>query len=236
MESEVVIWEEVAMKMSITRYGMPQVAIIPGAVLVAGAICYFVLPGAVPWAQIAAVVLTIGILAFFRDPQRVIPTENNVLLCPADGKVTDICQVDEQEFIGGPAMRIGVFLSVFDVHINRSPIAGTVGYIKEIPGKCLNAMRSKDASEQNQATCMGLNCDAGPVDKVMVKQITGAIARRIVCECTVGETLAIGEKYGMIKFGSRTELFLPVDDKAQIMVEPGQTVRAGTTILVRYKV
>ena len=224
------------MKISITRYGMPQVAVIPVAVLAVGAVCYFVLPGGVGWVQIAAVALAIGILAFFRDPQRVIPTDNNVLLCPADGKITDICQVDEQEFIGGPATRIGVFLSIFDVHINRSPCDGTVGYIKEHPGKCFNAMRSKDASERNRATCMGLNCDTGPVDKVMVKQITGAIARRIVCGCKIGETLAIGQKYGMIKFGSRTELFLPVDDNADIMVQPGQTVRAGTTILVRYKV
>ncbi len=220
--------------MSITSYGMPQVMIVPAIIAGIGALLWWLCPNAQPWAQIPVAILFIFSLAFFRDPQRTIPTDNNVLLSPADGKITDIIELEETEFIKGPAIRIGMFLSVFDVHINRTPCPGTVAYIREQPGKCLNALNSEEASKHNQATIMGMECPQGPASKVMIKQITGAIARRIVCAVNIGDKLTGGYKYGMIKFGSRTELYLPKDDKAKILVEKGQVVRAGTTLLVSY--
>ena len=223
------------MKIPITRYGMPQVALLPSIILAAAAVSFFLWPTGWPWVQLTAIVLTAGALAFFRDPKRQIPDEPDALLAPADGKVTDIEPVPEAEFLEGPAIRIGIFLSVLDVHINRSPCAGQVSYIKSHAGKCINAMRWKAASEKNQANSVGLNCPNHPAGKVLVKQITGAIARRIVCGCEVGDELGRGEQFGMIKFGSRTELFLPVDKRAEVIVKTGQTVRAGTTVMVRYE-
>ncbi|MBN1765401.1 MAG: phosphatidylserine decarboxylase [Sedimentisphaerales bacterium] len=223
------------MKMSITRYGMPHVVFVP-LMLVALAVLMFVIwPAGLPWPQLVLVALALGSLAFFRDPSRRIPDEVYVLLAPADGKITDIMDIEENEFIRGPAVRIGIFLSVFDVHINRSPCRGIVRYSQAHPGKCLNALRWQAASRENQAHSLGLDCTRHPAEKVMVKQITGAIARRIVCGARVDDELAPGEKYGMIKLGSRTELFLPKNNQAQIVVKQGQKVKAGIDILVRYQ-
>jgi len=223
------------MKMTITRYGMPQVLLAPLISLGAGAILGLFWPGSGYWPLIIAAVLAAAMLGFFRNPYRQIPDDKNALLAPADGKITDIVEVDEPEFIAGRAMRIGIFLSVFDVHINRMPCSGKVGYIRHQPGKCINAMRAEAASQQNQAALMGLSCPDSPAGRVMVKQITGAIARRIVCACKPGDEFTAGQQYGMIKFGSRTELFFPVNEKARIIVKPGQTVRAGSSIMVQYK-
>ncbi len=221
-------------KMSITRYGMPQVIIVPGIIIALGGLLFWLWPGGQPWVQMPIGILFVFSLAFFRDPQRAIPSDKNVLLSPADGKITDIIELEEAEFIKEPAIRIGIFLSVFDVHINRAPCDGIVAYIREQPGKCLNALNSEEASLHNQATIMGMDCPEGPAKKIIIKQITGAIARRIVCAVNIGDKLTGGYKYGMIKFGSRTELYLPKDQNAKIMVEKGQTVRAGTTIMVSY--
>jgi len=223
------------MKMTITRYGMPQVVLAPLISLGAGVILGLLFPGGGYWPLITAAVLAVAVLGFFRDPYRQIPNDKNVLLAPADGKITDIVEINEPEFIAGRALRIGIFLSVFDVHINRMPCSGKVGYIRHQPGKCINAMRAEAASRQNQAVLMGLDCPGSPAGKVMVRQITGAIARRIVCACKTGDEFTAGQQYGMIKFGSRTELFLPVNEKAEIIVKPGQTVRAGSSIMVRYR-
>ena len=222
------------MRIPITHYGLPQVVILPVIVLLLGLLGFVLCPAAAPWVGIASVVIACGMLAFFRDPHRRIPTEQGVLLAPADGKVTDISQVQESEFIEGPAIRIGIFLSVLDVHINRSPCAGKVRYLKEHPGKCINALRWRAASEKNQANSVGLETGQHPAGRIMVKQITGAIARRIVCACHVGDELTAGQRFGMIKFGSRTELFLPTDRHVEVIVQLGQAVRAGTTIMVRY--
>jgi phosphatidylserine decarboxylase len=222
------------MKLPLTRYGLRELLLYPIIFILIGILFYFLLPGWRPWPQIAAVLLALCVIAFFRDPQREIPDEEGILVSPADGKVTDICEMKESEYIQGRAMRIGIFLSVFDVHINRAPCPGIVEYIKEKPGKCLNAMRSQAASEQNQSNTLGLACPGHPAGKVMVKQITGAIARRIVCACQIGNKLLAGQRFGMIKFGSRTELFFPVNSNVHIVVQKGDIVRAGKTILVRY--
>jgi phosphatidylserine decarboxylase len=222
------------MKIPLTRYGLRELILLPVLLTAVGVVSWDFLPTAWPWIQIVLGMLLVGGMLFFRDPERPIPEDANILLAPADGKVTDIIELEEDQFIKGPTIRIGIFLSVFDVHINRSPCAGRVEYINEQPGKCINAMRYEAASEQNRANSVGLVCTDHPVDKVLVKQITGAIARRIVCVCRIGDDLMAGERFGMIKFGSRTELFLPKTNDAQLLVKKGDIVRAGKTILVQY--
>lgn len=222
------------MKISITRYGRREVVLALVLAVLAGGLCWWLWPQARWWAQAVTAVVFLMVAAFFRDPQRAVVDEWPVLLAPADGRVTDVVEVDEEEFIGARALRIGIFLSVFDVHINRAPCAGRVAFLRHQAGKCFNAMRTAAASEQNEAQYLGLDCPEHPAQKVMVKQITGAIARRIVCDCQVGRELDGGQKYGMIKFGSRTELFLPTESGAQVVVKKGDKVRAGVTVMVRY--
>jgi len=222
------------MRIPITRYGLPQVVLVPLLIILVALLVFLLWPAGRPWSLVVGVAAAVGVLAFFRDPQRKIPEGANLLLAPADGKITDIIEVDQCEYLEGPALRIGIFLSVLDVHLNRSPCAGRVSYLKAHPGKCINAMRWHAASEQNQAQSLGIDCPDHPAGQVLVKQITGAIARRIVCECVLGEELSTGQRFGMIKLGSRTELFLPINSKARVLVEVGQTVRAGSSILVSY--
>ncbi|MHA1565840.1 MAG: phosphatidylserine decarboxylase [Alphaproteobacteria bacterium] len=223
------------MRIPVTRYGMPEVGYISAAVVILTAVSGLVWPEVGLWLPMVVLVVTLTPLAFFRDPARMVPSDKDILVAPADGKITDVTEVDEAEFLHGPAVRIGIFLSVFDVHLNRSPCAGKVAYIQDHPGKCINAMRSERASAENEANCVGLICPERPAEKVMVKQITGAIARRIVCDCRLDEQLEAGQRFGMIKFGSRTELFVPVDERVEVVVGVGDTVRAGSTVLVRYR-
>lgn len=192
-------------------------------------------PAGVPWPQIVLGVLGVGVVLFFRDPERAVPDEPNALLAPADGQVTDILEVDDAPFLEGAAIRIGIFLSIFDVHINRAPCAGRVENIDRQPGRCINAMKYQDASRWNRACGVGMDCPDHPAGRVLVKQITGAIARRIVTAVAPGDALAAGQRFGMIKFGSRTELYLLRDPRARILVRPGDVVRAGRTVLVRYE-
>lgn len=224
------------MQMPLTRYGLREIILLLLLLAAVGLTCWLRWPGVVwPWLHIALLCLLAFGLAFFRDPQRRVPAEQNVLLAPADGKVTDISNVEENEFLGCSALRIGIFLSVLDVHINRSPCAGRVAYVKASRGRCINAMRWRMASAYNRANNMGLDCPDHPAIRVLVRQITGAIARRIVCQSRPGDALAAGEPFGMIKFGSRTELFCPADEDAQVVVKVGDKVRAGASVLVRYR-
>lgn len=223
------------MRVPITRYGIPEVVYIAVAAGLAAAVSGFVWSEAGWWLPVGIVAVGVAALAFFRDPERQAPAEENMLLAPADGKVTDVTEVDETEFLRGRAVRIGIFLSVLDVHLNRAPCAGKVAYVQAHTGKCINAMRYEKASAENAANSLGLVCGDHAVGKVLVKQITGAIARRIVCDCQIDESLEAGQRYGMIKFGSRTELFVPADGRAEVVVGKGDTVRAGETVMVRYE-
>ncbi len=219
--------------MKLTQYGKPQTTVIIAIIVAAAALAAIICDNAVmPVCSI--LIIGVALLAFFRDPTRKVPSDKNVLVSPADGKVTDITELDDHEYFGGPVTRIGIFLSVFNVHINRVPCAGRVTWKFEKPGLCLNALKSELASQKNQSCSIGMECPDHPVSKVVVKQITGAIARRIVCDCQEGSELLAGERYGMIKFGSRTELFIPRNSKAQITVKPGDKVKAGETVMVKY--
>lgn len=164
-------------------------------------------------------------LFFFRDPERRVPEGENLILAPADGKVILMKPSDNLEFIGGGGTLVSVFMSLFDVHVNRAPISGVVKYFKYNPGKFFPAFKDK-ASSENEQTELGLENEHG---KVVLKQIAGIIARRIVCKLKPEGKVKAGERFGMIKFGSRLDLFLP--ENVQIKVKLNQKVRAGETII-----
>lgn len=166
------------------------------------------------------------IVWFFRDPDRTGDTTDHVLLSPADGTVSDIVEVEEASFIGGKATRIGIFLSPFNVHVNRAPCAGTVKHVEFKAGEFLPAY-NPEAPTRNESCAMGL--ERGDGIKLVIKQITGVLARRIVCPAKNGDVLARGERYGMIKFGSRTELYVPVGALGMVSVKLGDKVVGGQT-------
>jgi phosphatidylserine decarboxylase len=175
----------------------------------------------------------IWLIAFFRDPNRPLPNDENAVVSPADGKISDITEIELDETLGGPAVRIGIFLSVFNVHVNRSPSAGRVVSVTYKKGKFLNAMNHGGASSQNESNTIVLAEPNGSRNIMIVKQIVGLIARRIVCTVTPNDELRRGERIGMIKFGSRTELTIAKFLDPQIKVAIGQTVHgASTTIAI----
>ena len=170
------------------------------------------------------------VIWFFRDPERNIPQAAELLLAPADGRVTDVQEVEEAEFIGGRALRIGIFLSPLNVHVNRAPCEGIVRLVRGKAGEFLPAY-DRRAPERNESVVLGLECVGGV--RLVVKQISGMLARRIVCEAEPGQVLGRGERYGMIKFGSRTELYVPLSLGPEPLVVPGDRVQGGVSPCVR---
>lgn len=181
-----------------------------------------------PWAALLPLALIAFSLWFFRDPERRIPDGPGLIVSPADGRVTDIAEIEEIEVLNRRVRRIGIFLSVFDVHVNRAPAAGRIVYCAEFEGTYHDA-RSPAASTHNTARTWGFECEGGLL--LVVRQITGAIARRIVPWAMMEQNVARGERFGMIRFGSRTEICLPLD--AEIAVRVGQKVQGGGTVLAR---
>ncbi len=222
-----------------TKYGWPQVVTFPAVLLTAMIVWPLASAGPLPgWAvvlieSLLAVVL-IWILSFFRDPYRAVPPDSNLLLAPADGKVTDIEIVEEAGHIGEPALRIGIFLSIFDVHINRAPCNVKVEKITYKKGRYKNAMNPV-SGRVNESNTLELVRTDSPCDKLLVRQISGAIARRIVCRTSRGRQLTGGEKFGMVKVGSRTELYVPAGENVKCMVRKGDKVKAGLTALIKYE-
>jgi phosphatidylserine decarboxylase len=172
------------------------------------------------------------IVYFFRNPRRRVPTEPGLVVAPADGKVVEITKLPHDEFIGGPAVRIGIFLSIFNVHLNRAPAESRVISLKYSPGGFLNALNPESAIK-NENTWIGLEEAAPPRRRMIVRQISGAIARRIVCDLRPGEALSRGQRIGMIKFGSRTELILADTADLKIEAKIGQRIKAGKTVVAR---
>lgn len=165
------------------------------------------------------------ILYFFRDPQRKISTKEGIILSPADGKIVEIDEVYEEDILKQPVYKIGIFLSIFNVHINRAPIAGMVELKKYQKGKFRNAL-FKEASLVNENNIIVIKNDQL---FVVVKQIAGFIARRIICHCEAGSSLSLGERFGMIKFGSRVDIFIPKNISLKCQI--GNKVYAGKTII-----
>ncbi len=256
------------MRIPLTKYGWPQVAILPTIVIIAMVGCLLigltpleVDPDAVGtgnslltgrvflslWTiisiEVILAIILIWSLAFFRDPYRLPPIDKKLLLAPADGKITNIETIEENDFIpllggagfiGGPALRVGIFLSIFDAHINRSPCDAKVEKVTYKKGRFKNAANPNSA-KVNESNNLYLVRTDSPNDRLIVRQISGAIARRIVCQATSGQNLTCGEKFGMIKFGSRTELYVPANENTKCLVKIGDKVKAGLTPLVRYK-
>lgn len=182
-----------------------------------------------PWLAVIGGVFTLYVFYFFRDPDRVSPAEEKAVVAAADGVVSDIVEVDEPAVLKTGTRRVGIFLSVFDVHTNRAPIAGKVTFCHHTPGKFLDA-RHPEATTKNEYMTWAF---ASGSTTLVVRQITGAIARRIVGWSKVGDTVAKGERFGMIRFGSRTEVYLPLD--ATITIKVGDRVQGGLTIIARLK-
>jgi phosphatidylserine decarboxylase len=174
---------------------------------------------------VVALVLTLFVLFFFRDPERSVPGGKGVVVSPADGKVIVIKDIYEPTYLKQDVKQISIFLSVFNVHVNRAPVEGTVELVKYNPGKFHVASVDK-ASLDNEQTAMVIE---NGKDKVLVKQIAGLIARRIVCYAKAGDTLKRGERYGLIRFGSRTDIFLPKD--TEIKVKLGDRVKGARDII-----
>ena len=179
------------------------------------------------WAFWFFVLLFLCTIAFFRDPNRVAPADPNVIVAAADGTVMDIVELDENEVLKNKCRRVGIFLSVFDVHTNRAPIDGRIVYCQHRPGLCVDARRP-DCSEKNESMTWAFE---NPRVTIVVRQITGAVARRIVAWAKVGDDLKTGERFGMIRFGSRTELYLPLS--ATILVRIGDHVAGGASAIAR---
>lgn len=225
------------MRIPLTKYGWPQVVFYPSAVLFFMVVLWFGAHPTTPvwvvqYVEIALGAVLIWVLSFFRDPERVVPQDKDVLLAPADGKITDIEVVDENVFIGGKALRVGIFLSIFDVHINRSPCKVRVEKITYRQGQFLDA-RNPESGRVNESNDLWLTRLEPPFDKLIVRQISGAIARRIVCRAEAGDELLMGERFGMIKFGSRTELYVPVGENVKCFVKTGDKAKAGLTPIIR---
>jgi phosphatidylserine decarboxylase len=176
----------------------------------------------------------VWLFAFFRDPEREITTDAQAMVSPADGLVSDVTELDACDLVGGgPAVRIGIFLSVFNVHVNRAPCDGTVAQVVYKKGKFINAMSHATASSDNESNTIVLNEPGTQEPVCAVKQIVGLIARRIICTSKAGDTLKRGERFGMIKFGSRTELYIPLRLNPSASVNVGQKVRGGLDIIAR---
>ncbi len=180
------------------------------------------------WLAVAWTPVAVWVPAFFRDPVRAGPPQGELVIAPADGKVVSIDQVDEPEYLKGRATRVSVFMNVFNVHVNRHPIAGTVEYRDYRPGKFLNATLDK-ASEFNERMSLGVRGTFGPV---LVRQIAGLVARRIVTDHEPGDVVRQGDRLGLIRFGSRVDTFLPLS--ALVRVQPGDRAVAGRTILAEW--
>jgi phosphatidylserine decarboxylase len=178
------------------------------------------------WPALVPVLLAAFFLWFFRDPERTIPAGPGLIVSPGDGLVTETASINTPE---GPRQRISIFLSVFDVHVNRAPISGVLTSVRYQKGQYLNAMNpdSADRNEQNIATVQGKGSDEGM--EVTFKQIAGLLARRIVFNLRVGDTLARGQRVGLIKFGSRVNVVLP--GEAVLRVKAGQRVKGGSSVL-----
>ena len=188
------------------------------------------------WLAILPAILLGLIVYFFRDPNREIPQSANAIVSPADGTIAEVTEIEHYDFFNGPAIRVGIFLSIFNVHVNRSPRAARILEMHYKPGEFLNAMNPESAL-RNEYMWIGME-EFGETEnashrKFAVRAISGLIARRIVCVLKPGDTLQRGEKFGMIKLGSRTELILPRDE-VLVEVEVGQKVQAGSTVLARY--
>jgi phosphatidylserine decarboxylase len=219
-------WRE---RLPFARWGLAELQIM-GWPLVAATHLMTLAGGWWRWLAIVPGVLLALVVWFFRDPPRRVPSEPGVYVSPADGMIAEVTRLDHYDFLDGPAIRIGIFLSIFNVHINRAPRAARVADMHYKPGLFLNAINPQ-STILNEFMWIGFEDEEEPGRRFAVRQISGLFARRIVCNLRPGEAVSRGYKFGMIKLGSRTELIVPAD--VRVMVSVGDKIQAGRTILAR---
>ena len=210
--------------------GVEKELLLVGVPLGAAIICLVRWPG--PWTvSLAGILLALFalLLAFFRDPRRVSPSSEGVFLAPADGQIVEVGHVLEPRYLGQEGLKISIFMSLLDVHVNRSPSRGELELVQHVPGQHRPAFQD-EASEMNEHNLLGLKT---PYGRVLVKQVAGIMARRIVCWVKSGQNLQAGDRIGVIKFGSRVDLFLPLGSEATVQV--GDCTRAGITVVALWK-
>ena len=213
--------------MSFAREGLVFIGI--GIVLAAAALTAAVMWRSWPLWLLAFVliILALWVAYFFRDPERTGQRGGEVVIAPADGRIVMITEVDEPAFLHGKALRISIFMNVFNVHVNRYPVSGTVRFVHYNPGKFLNAATDKSSLENEQ---MSVGIESGTL-RVLVRQIAGLVARRIVTYSREGDQVEQGERMGIIRFGSRVDVFLPTS--AVPAVKVGETTTAGASVIAR---
>lgn len=229
---------ESRLAIGLTRHGRREVA---GASIVTLAVVagIFVLAGRYwPWLGVISAVpvaLWAWVLWFFRDPDRHIPEEEGLMVSPADGRIADITPIGSDSLLGRDGVQIGIFMNVFDVHVNRAPCDGTVTKIHHKRGVFLDA-RDPAASERNESATIEITHRHNGADfPVIVRQIAGLVARRIVTDLSEGRQIARGQRIGMIKFGSRLEVLAPAELAAEVRIQVGQKVLAGQTVLMAFE-
>jgi len=210
---------------SYARLEVALILLIGGAAtIVAGILLHW-------WALLPGI-LALALLMFYRDPPRKTPAGDDLLLAPADGKIIKIERDYCPEGRESRELRLVIFLSVLDVHINRSPCAGTVTEVQYNPGEFLNALRS-EATTRNENNLVTIRPQALLPGPIRVRQIAGILARRVVSTLEPGDEVSAGQRFGMIKFGSQTEIRVPEDSRWQLRVAAGDRVKAGLTVLAR---
>lgn len=214
------------MSFPISRYGWREI-IFSGIILaLAGIVLY-----QIHYGLLLVPLFLFGLVVyFFRDPERNIPQGDNFILAPADGKVVEIAEVYEPNFIKQDSIKVGIFMSFFNVHINRAPCSGIVRWLSYQPGKFKIASHPQ-AAALNESNSIGIIKQSSDEVKILVKQIAGIIARRIVCLCQDNDQLTLGQKIGMIKFGSRVEVYIPKEKLASVCIQLKDKTRAGETII-----
>ncbi len=215
--------------------GVREILIGTATLGASGGVCVWAAISFSCWWWIPAIILLVlwvFVLAFFRDPEREIPGEPGVLVAPADGKVTEVSRLDSYEGIDGPALKISIFLSVFNVHINRAACDGRVVRTTYKPGEFLD-VRHPECGIRNEWNTIVFDAGGSLGGPVVIRQIAGLIARRIVCNVAQGDTVRRGQRIGMIKFGSRTDLVVPAESGLTPAVQVNDVVKAGTTIMLR---
>ncbi len=214
------------MRIPLTPHGTRELILFGGAFVLAAIALW-------QWHPAAAIVpaaLFLFVLSFFRDPERPLPGGSEVAVAPADGLVVDIDEVDEPHFIGGKALRVGIYLSVFNVHVNRAPLDGAITGVRYTEG-AFHDVRKPECITDNEANLVGFS---GPRGVFAVRQIAGLVARRIIFPFQDGAHVTRGQRMGMIKFGSRTELFVPANAGVEVLVTLGQKVKGAATPMLRY--
>lgn len=218
---------EICMRIPLTKYGKRELIIFGIPCVVGVGFSAVLFPCIIP----IPIFFLSFLFNFFRDPNRETPQGASLIIAPADGTVSHIVPVFEDNYLKCDTTKISIFMSVLNVHVNRVPVHGRVEFIKHTKGKFLDA-RDDECFSSNENNVMGLSLIGNQV-KITVKQIAGKIAKRIVCACKVGDVFEQGQRFGMIKFGSRVEVFVPNSVKFEVMVKVGDKVTAGKTILGR---